>query len=91
MPLQKLGGKEYYIGIFFKVTLYLQKFKILLMKKIFRQTGTKLSSTAGSMTCILQVSTQQRNRNSWRNTSLDLEWEMNISGAAAQTREKREG
>ena len=61
------------------------------MKKIFRQTGTKLSSTVGSMTCILQVSTQQRNRNSWRNTSLDLEWEMNISGAAAQTREKREG
>ena len=65
MPLTKLGLKNYYIGIFFKVNsrLVLEKkyFTEILFEKYFsRQTGQDLRSIVDTMGCILPASTMPR-------------------------------
>ena len=69
MPLQKLGGKEYYIGIFFKVrTISLSlNFKIPSCHHD-RPTGTRRSSTAGSTGCTWPASTARTSSGSSRIT-----------------------
>ena len=74
MPLQKLGGKEYYLGIFFKVKIiiFLLNVKPYTQKQRWekwhfcRLTGTRRSSTAGSTACTWPASTARRNSASWR-------------------------
>ena len=74
MPLQKLGGKEYYLGIFFKVKIIIFLFNVKPYTQkqrwekwhFCRLTGTRRSSTAGSTACTWPASTARRNSASWR-------------------------
>ena len=70
MPLRMLGEKKYYIGMFFKVDWW--EMQQQLYSFLPRLTGTRLSSTAGSMGCTLLVLTLWRNRRTWSIFSSDL-------------------